>query len=96
MISDQYEGIIEKRVRRTNYIDGILSRQEGISLWTTRDSRFLQEVSKEDSSTSEQAELIIGERATRLREVRDMQPQDIDYSHLSEVMDREPQFPGGL
>lgn len=96
MISDQYEGIIEKRVRRTSYIDDLLSRQEGVSLWTTRDTRFLPAVSKEDSSTSDVIEEILGERATRLKEVRDKQPQDIDYSHLQDVMDREPQFPGGI
>ena len=96
MISDVYEGIIEKKVRRTSYIDEILSRQEGISLWTTHDSKYLPGIAKEDSSTSEQIEEVIGERTKRLREVRDYQPQDIDTSHMQDVIDREPQFPGGL
>lgn len=95
MLSDNYEGIIEKRIRRTSYIDDILSRQEGISLWTTRDTRFLPSVSQEDSSTSEQAETILGERIRRLKDVRDYQPHDIDMSHMQDVMDREPQFPHG-
>jgi hypothetical protein len=96
MISDNYEGIIEKRIRRTSYIDSILSRQEGISLWTTHDSKYLPGISKEDSSTSDAIEEVIGERTRRLKEVRDYQPQDIDQSHMQDVLDREPQFPGGI
>jgi hypothetical protein len=100
MISDVYEGIIEKKVRRTGYIDEVLARMEkGTFSLIAKEHigfRFLQDVSKEDSSTSESAELILGERVQRLKEVRDYQPGDIDQSHMQDVLDREPVFPGGI
>jgi hypothetical protein len=100
MISDVYEGIVEKKIRRTGYIDEVLARMEKGSFSLIAHEhmghRFLQDVSKEDSSTSEQSEEIIGERVKRLKEVRDYQPSGIDQSHMQDVLDREPQFPGGF
>ena len=97
MLSDNYEGIIEMFIKRTNKVEEILARVEGPSMFAKEhDSRFLPGISKEDSSTCDQVELIIGERMKRLKGVRDYQPHDIDMSHMQDALNREPQFPGGL
>jgi hypothetical protein len=100
MISDNYEGIIEKRIQRTQYIEAILARLENgpASLLFAEQigHRFITDLPKEDSSTHPYIETVIGERSKRLKEVRDYQPQDIDQSHMRDVLEREPQFPGGF
>jgi hypothetical protein len=101
LFTDTYDQIIlKRRVQQMSEVDRLLSMVEshfGVSLaGEQRVEEMLRkwgEKTKEESSTSIEAEEIIGETATHLVDCQTRQPRMPD-SHLSPAHEREPTFPG--
>jgi hypothetical protein len=101
LFTDNYDQmILKRRVQQMAEVDRLLSMTEthyGLSLiGETRIEEMLSklgEKKKEESSTSDEAEEILGETATKLKSYDVRQPRLPD-SHLGPALDREPQFPG--
>jgi len=101
LITDQYDKwFTERKVHQMREVDRLLAMTEthyGLSLiGETRIEEMLsklKEKTKEESSTSTEAEEMIGETATHLKSYDVRQPRLPD-SHLGPALDREPQFPG--
>jgi hypothetical protein len=101
LITDNYDKwFTERKVHQMREVDRLLAMSEthyGLSLiGETRIEEMLRkwgEKTKEESSTSDQAEEILGETRDHLHDLDSRKPMLPD-SHIGPALDREPQFPG--
>ncbi len=92
--------ILERRVQKMSEVDRLLALTEshfGVSLFgeTLIEGKLKKwgEKTTEESSTSQEAEEILGETTTKLHSYDERQPRLPD-SHIGPALEREPVFPG--
>lgn len=98
LFTDKYDKmILERRVQQMKEVETLLGWSEahfGVTLVGEQRMEELwgrmKEKKKEESSTSKQAEEILGETDSHLHGCQEMQPRDIDMSHMNHIFEREP------
>jgi hypothetical protein len=101
LITDQYDKwFTERKSMKMTEVDRLLAMTEshfGVTLAgeTLIEEKLAKwgEKKKEESSTSDEAEEILGETRTKLKGYDVRQPRLPD-SHIGPALEREPQFPG--
>jgi hypothetical protein len=101
LITDQYDKwFTERKSMKMSEVDRLLAMTEdhfGVSLVAeTRMEEMLKkwgEKKKEESSTSDEVEEMLGETKTHFKSYDERQPRLPD-SHIGPALEREPQFPG--
>jgi hypothetical protein len=98
LLTDKFDKIMtERKVQKMSEVDRLLAMTEthyGLSLIgeqrVEQMMKKLKEKTKETSSTSPQAEEILGETVDRLGGYQDRAPHGDYGDHMNDVFDREP------